>query len=273
MLLLLLLLGLQRLLLLLLLQLSASDDLHVLVACTQLEVQCLRIGLCQLGQDFLRDIGFTLASREVVQQLRDEADPVPQRRLALEIVVRLRQRALWVVQTEQPENATEQLARLGALVLASGFQVAADGIASQLEIVRIFFEELVAVSAPLCPSLGQFDVEEECCAESVLCVLFLVELTKEHTFEGVELCLLLRSEVVEIGIVDNIQSACQLAPVLVVALGLLTQLKEGFLNLNVRQRVDLAQLVDADLGHLVLASNMGETVDDPCRLVVTAVGV
>jgi hypothetical protein len=107
--------------------------------------------------------------------------------------------------------------------------------------------------------------------------------------KGGILHLLLRPEVVEVGVVDHIQPAVQLLRILVVALRLLPKLsriytlpnieiQEAFLklreqakchyqnpkellNFNVRKGIDTAELVDADLWHLVLSSYMGESVD------------
>ncbi|KAI6762991.1 hypothetical protein HG530_008971 [Fusarium avenaceum] len=55
------------------------------------------------------------------------------------------------------------------------------------------------------------------------------------------------------------------------AFGLFTKLQESFLNFDVRQRVDAAQLVDANLRKVMLACNMGKPVNDPGSLVITAV--
>lgn len=55
------------------------------------------------------------------------------------------------------------------------------------------------------------------------------------------------------------------------ALGLLAKFEERLLDLDVREGVDFGEGRDADLVKVVLASDVGETVDDPGRLVVAAV--
>ena len=50
--------------------------------------------------------------------------------------------------------------------------------------------------------------------------------------------------------------------------GLLAQLEKRVLDLNVGQRVDFGERREADVHEAMLASNVGEAVDRPCRLVV-----
>ena len=57
------------------------------------------------------------------------------------------------------------------------------------------------------------------------------------------------------------------------ALGLLSKLQEGLLNLNVGQRVDLCQRADAHIVEVVLAGHMSKSIDNPGSLVVASVGV
>jgi hypothetical protein len=57
------------------------------------------------------------------------------------------------------------------------------------------------------------------------------------------------------------------------AFGLLTQLKESLLDLNVRKRVDLAELVDANLRELVLSRDVCEAINDPRRFMISTVPI
>ena len=101
----------------------------------------------------------------------------------------------------------------------------------------------------------------------------MVQLGQEHALERIKLCLLLRPEVVQVRVVDNIQSTGELLLVLVVAFGLLAQFQERLLNLDVWQRVDATELIDTHLRHLVLTSHVRETVDNPRSLVITTVSI
>ena len=61
----------------------------------------------------------------------------------------------------------------------------------------------------------------------------LIQLGQEHALQGEKLCFLLRSEVIEIGVVYNIQAAVELRLILVMAFGLFPKFEEGFLYLNI----------------------------------------
>ena len=100
----------------------------------------------------------------------------------------------------------------------------------------------------------------------------MFELLQKHSLKSVELGFLGRAEVVKIRVVDYVQSAGKLLGVFVVTLGLFTKLQESFLDLNVGKGVDAAQLVNANLGKVMLTRNMSESVDDPGSLMVTPVG-
>ena len=99
------------------------------------------------------------------------------------------------------------------------------------------------------------------------------KLVEEHAFEGVELGFLLLAKVIEVRVIDDIKAIVEFIFVGVMAFGLLSELEEGFLNLNIRKGIDLAKLVDADFRKIMLACNMSKTVNDPSSLMVAAVRI
>ncbi|KAG8428837.1 hypothetical protein J3459_002366 [Metarhizium acridum] len=53
--------------------------------------------------------------------------------------------------------------------------------------------------------------------------------------------------------------------------GLFSEFEEGFLDFNIWQRVNAAQLTDAHFGKAVLAGDVGKSVDNPGSLVISSV--
>src|SRR2546423_9456047 len=54
---------------------------------------------------------------------------------------------------------------------------------------------------------------------------------------------------------------------MIVTFSLLSEFQESLLNLDIGQSVDLAELSNADIQHLVFAGHVSELVDGPCSLV------
>lgn len=202
----------------------------------------------------------------------DEGDPVPGRHVALVVVERLGDRPRSVVETEEPEDADEELADLRVLVEPGALEVAADGVRADVEVRWVLLEHAILVLAPLGPRFREANVHRDGEVERLGGVLVELELGEEHRLEREELGLLDGVEVEEVGVVDDVESAGDLGETAVVALGLLAKLEERLLDLDVGERVDLGEGGDADLVEAVLSSDVGEAVDDPGRLVVPAVG-
>ena len=91
--------------------------------------------------------------------------------------------------------------------------------------------------------------------------------------EREELGFLSRAKVAQVGVVDDLETGGELVRLLVVTLGLLAQLEERLLDLDVRQGVDLGERGDADVREMVLPRDVSESVDDPGGLVIAAVSV
>ncbi|KAH3664815.1 hypothetical protein OGATHE_003630 [Ogataea polymorpha] len=227
------------------------------------------VGCCASASGLVGALSPLESGRCRCEQLRNERDPVPHGHLALVRLERLGQGAAGVVQTYQPQNTAKQPARLVVLVQSGRLQVAADGVLGVRDVVALF-ETGVVEEAPFGPRLGQVEVELHSGGKSLVCLVWRVELGQEHALERDELSLLLRGKVHEVGVADHIQPGAQLGRVLVVALGLLAQLEERLLNLDVGQSVDLGELVDADLRHVVLSGDVRKPVDHPGDLVVAA---
>ncbi|KAH3661920.1 hypothetical protein OGAPHI_006099 [Ogataea philodendri] len=226
--------------------LALDDVLVELLA----DVFRLRIRLGDPDQHMTSESG--LAVRQRREQLRNERDPVPDRHVSLVRLERLCERAVGVVQTDEPQDTAQQSASLAVLVQAGGLQVAADGVLGVRDVV-VLLEPGIVEESPLGPGLRQF--------------------RKEHSLQRDELGLLLCSKVYQVGVADNVQSRAQLGWVLVMALGLFPELQEGLLDLNVWKSVDLGQLVDTDLWHIVFSSNVSKSVDHPRNLVVASESV
>jgi len=94
---------------------------------------------------------------------------------------------------------------------------------------------------------SEFDIEEQCHAIGLSSILSLAKLLKEHAFERVKLCLLVGTEVIEVGVVDDVQTVAELIGILVMTLRLFAKFQERFLNFDVGQRVYPAELADTNI--------------------------
>ena len=107
-----------------------------------------------------------------------------------------------------------------------------------VKLAWFLFEVVVVVLAPRGPSLWQLEIVRQGESERLVRLGLLPELLHEHALKREELSPLVRAEVVEIGVVNNIQPAAEFAVGLIVAFGLLSKLQERLLDLDVWERVD-----------------------------------
>ena len=94
------------------------DTKHVFTVGAKQEEESLRVQLGNLNQNSLAQTRLTM--RQAGQELRNKRNPVPNRRISLESLERTCNSPLLVIQTQEPQDTTEQLSRLGILVQTGG---------------------------------------------------------------------------------------------------------------------------------------------------------
>lgn len=81
------------------------------------------------------------------------------------------------------------------------------------------------------------------------------------------------SEVVEVRVVDDLETLVKFHRILVVTLRLFAELEERFLDLDIGKSVNLRQLIDADIRELMFPCDVSEAIDDPSSLMVSPICV
>mmetsp|Transcript_1837 Transcript_1837/g.8061 ORF Transcript_1837/g.8061 Transcript_1837/m.8061 type:complete len:623 (+) Transcript_1837:961-2829(+) len=207
-----------------------------------------------------------VGSAQIAEQLRDPENPAPlgdARPIELEA---LRELQVAVVAAQQPQGPSQHHAGAGG-ILRDGLEVAGQRMHRVLQGLLVPLEDRVAVLAPRQPGFSVLGTEGRSLPEALKGFPGLPQPSIELGLQAEKLGLLLLIEVLQVGVVYHVQAPVHLLRIVHADDNLLAKLVEGVFDVHCGYALELGQVLQAHVLHVLMPRDARLLDDRPRRVV------